>query len=86
MKVCMNGFRGSLTRDVNSLKHMIETIIDKTFHEYYDNDELVDAMNQVISGSNILNCIHNKDDDDFADMSDVRIEFIKQQPTTGVSE
>lgn len=67
MKVSMDGLRQSLASDVGRLKREVECVLDSSCYDY--NQDLINAMNKVISGSNILLCVY--DDDNEGDMSDL---------------
>lgn len=73
-KVSMNGLRRILSRDVETLRDIVQEVVSG---DCYDRDDLVEAMNQVITGSNVLNCVYYGDDPDFKDMGDVEIEPIE---------
>jgi hypothetical protein len=45
--------------------------------DYFDPDDLKEAMNNVIRDSNVLNCVFHKDDPDFTDMNEVEVEYIE---------
>jgi acylphosphatase len=73
--VSLDGLRRNLSGDVNDLRDIVEAVIAG---EYYDKDDLIDAMNNVIQDSNVLNCVYDNDREDFNDMSDVRVEPLEQ--------
>lgn len=73
MKVSMNGLRRSLSNDVETLKELVGKVTGVTRSS---KQALVLAMNDVISASNVLNCVYSPDDPDFSDMSDMTIEQI----------
>jgi len=77
MKFSMNGFRRQLSNDVKSLKDIVELVINESF---YDKDDLVEAVNDVITHSNVVNCVYNDNDPDFIEMSDVEIDHL--EPST----
>lgn len=81
MKISMDGFRQSLTNDVGALKDIVTAVVDGDFNELYQKEDLINAMNQVISMSNALNCVYFKDNPDFTNMSDLRTKFIEAKET-----
>lgn len=74
MKFSMNGFRRQLSGDVSNLRDMVENV---AFGDWFDREDLINAMNQVITHSNVINCVYCKDDPDFSDLSDIRIENLE---------
>ena len=70
MKVSMNGLRRNLSGDVNRLKDMVSSVLSG---DAYDEEDLKEAMNEVITQSNVLNCVYHDGDDDFSDMGDVEV-------------
>lgn len=77
MKVSMNGLRRNLSGDVESLRDLVESVING---EWYDGEDLRNAMNDVIRDSNVLNCVYSKDDPDFSDMEEVEVELLEEEP------
>lgn len=73
MKFSMNGYRRQLSGDIKTLRDIISNVVND---EHFDERELIDAVNAVISHSNIINCVYNTDDPDFVDMGDVKVNFI----------
>lgn len=73
MKVSMNGLRKNLSRDIDTLREIVLLILQD---EWYDKNELIEAMNDVIQDSNVLNCVYT-DDPEFSDISDTAIEQIE---------
>lgn len=73
MKFSMNGFRRQLNADVGSLREIVHGIVNS---REFDKDELVEAMNEVIQHSNVINCVFDPEDPDFVDMSDIAVETI----------
>ena len=73
MKFSMNGFRRNLSGDVKSLRDIVEAIIND---EYWEKEDLIVAANQIITHSNVVNCVYDNNDSDFTDMSDVEVEHI----------
>lgn len=76
MKFSMNGFRRQLSGDVQALRDEVKKIISG---EYCDHDDLIEAMNSVITHSNAVNCVYIDGDSDFSEMSDVEIEHIEKE-------
>ena len=74
MKFSMNGFRHQLHRDVADLKAIVEDVLSD---EYFDKDELIEAVNAVISHSNTINCVSDGKDPDFTLMCNVEIEHLE---------
>lgn len=74
MKVSMNGLRKSLSDDVRELRDVIQAVISD---EHYDKDDLINAANQVICDSNVMNCVYVTDDPDFTDMSEVEVDLLE---------
>lgn len=78
MKVSMNGLRRNLSRDVETLRDLVESVLKG---DWYDEEDLRNAMNDVIRDSNVLNCVYNKGDPDFTDMGDVEVEPLEEEET-----
>lgn len=76
MKFAMDGFRSHLSADVNYLKEMVEAVLNG---DHYYKDDLRDAMNDVISHTNVLNCVYSTDDTNFTDMSGLTVGHIGQE-------
>ena len=74
MKFSMNGFRKNLSRDTATLRDIVQAVVDGN---YYDKQDLIDAINQIITHSNVINCVFQKDDPDFSDISDIEIEHLE---------
>ena len=74
MKFSMNGFRRQLSNDVAELRDLVRDCLNDNL---LDPDELIDAMNQVIQHSNVVNCVYSNDDPDFSDISDIEIESLE---------
>lgn len=74
MKVSMNGLRKSLSGDVKSLRDIVESVVRDDF---YENEDLVEALNAVVRDINVLNCVFDKDDPDFIEMADIEVEIIE---------
>lgn len=76
MKFSMNGFRRQLSDDVETLRDMVR---DSMNGEFYDREDLVEAMNNVITHSNVINCVFVKDDPEFGEI-DMEIEHLELNP------
>lgn len=78
MKVSIDGIREKLSRDIDQLRLEIKGLIEEdAIHEPFVED-LVNAINEVITDSNVLNCVFSDEfEDDFSDLSDVEIDLIK---------
>jgi hypothetical protein len=74
MKFSMNGYRRKLSHDVQLLRNISERI---ALGNNFDSDELVIAVNNVITDSNIINCVYDDKESDFTDMSNLSVEHIK---------
>lgn len=73
MKFSMNGFRRQLSHDVATLRDLVRDSINMELH---DDAELVDAMNAVITHSNVVNCVYQEGDDTFIEMGELEIEAL----------
>ena len=76
MQVSMNGFRRNLSGNVKELREVTQAIIKD---DWYEKEDLITAVNQVIRDSNVLNCIYYKDDPDFSEMGDVEVELLDEE-------
>lgn len=74
MKISMNGFRRRLSGEIGELRDVIERVVNDGC---YDDQELVDALNDVICSSNALNCCYYKNDPDFTEMAEVEVPTLK---------
>jgi len=74
MKVSMNGLRRSLSADIGTLREIVSRILND---DWYDKEDLTEAMNDVIRDSNVLNCVFIEGDSDFVDMNEVEVETIE---------
>ena len=74
MKFSMNGFRRQLSNDCRQLKEIALSVISG---DLYENDELIDAVNQLITHSNVINCVSIAGEANFSDMSDLEIEHLE---------
>lgn len=77
MKFSMNGFRRQLSNDVSKLSELVEDVLRG---DHYDEDDLVEAMNDVITHSNLINCVYSEGDEHFDDMSELEVEHIELKP------
>lgn len=76
MNVSMDGFRKGLSGNVQNLRAIVERV---SVGDHYDNDELIEAMNDVIQDSNVLNCIYSENDELFSDISHIEVEPIETE-------
>ena len=76
MKFSMNGFRKTLSSDVSELRDLVQRSIDGDLCSF-EHEEFRDAMNKVITHSNVINCVYSNDDDDFSDLSHIEIEHLE---------
>lgn len=76
MKVSMNGLRRNLSGDVETLRDLVESVLKG---EWYDREDLRNAMNDVIRDSNVLNCVYYKDNPDFTDLGSVEVELLEEE-------
>jgi hypothetical protein len=74
MKFSMNGFRRQLSGSCNQLKDIAQRILNDDF---YDDEDLVEAVNEIITHSNVLNCVYLDSDENFTDMSGIEVEHIE---------
>lgn len=75
IKVSLNGLRRNLTESCNELRKTVMDLKDVISDgEFYD---LAEAVNSVIQDSNILNCVYEPDEPEFADLSRIGTEFIE---------
>ncbi len=72
--ISMNGFRENLSTDIKELRSLIDNVINDN---YFDRDELAEAMNAVICASNGLNCVSMEGDDTFTDISHIELSIIE---------
>lgn len=73
MKFSMDGFRKTLSKDVRSLRDIIKDVVEGND---YDEDDLIEAVNEVIQHSNVLNCVSIEGDESFTDISNISVEYI----------
>jgi hypothetical protein len=74
MKFSMNGFRKQLSSDVTALRDIVRAVVDG---DHYDKQDLIDAVNNIITHSNVVNCVYHKDDPDFSDISHIEVEHLE---------
>jgi hypothetical protein len=74
MKFSMNGFRRQLSNNVDDLKKITETMLKD---EWFDKDSFVDAVNELITNSNVINCVFCDENPDFNEMSDLEVEHLE---------
>lgn len=74
MKVSMNGFRRNISEDVQTLRDISAAILSG---DWWDREDFANAVNAVISHSNVLNCIYRPGDPDFTDMSHLEVEHLE---------
>jgi len=77
MKFSMNGFRRQLSNDTEALRNIARDVMNG---DWYDKEDFVEAINQVIAHSNVLNCVSQRDDPEFIDMSELEIEHLELTP------
>ena len=77
MKFSMNGFRRQLSNDTEALRDIAREVMNG---EPYDKEDFVEAINQLIAHSNVLNCVYQKDDPEFIDMSELEVEHLEVMP------
>jgi hypothetical protein len=70
----MNGFRRQLSGDVKTLKDIIERVLN---NDFYEEEDLIDAVNNVITHSNVVNCVFDNENPDFNDMSEIEVDHIE---------
>lgn len=76
MNVSMDGFRKGLSGNVQNLRDIVKRV---SVDDHYDNEELIEAMNDVIQDSNVLNCIYSENDESFNDLGHVEVEPIETE-------
>lgn len=74
MKFSMNGFRRQLSTDTEALRDIARDILNGNF---YEKEDLVEAVNGIITHSNVINCLFSKDDPEFTEMSDIEVEHLE---------
>ena len=79
MKFSMNGFRRQLSEDCENLKQVVE---QQMAGALFDEQDLIDAVNQIITHSNVINCVFDKERPECTDMSDIGVKHIKEGKTT----
>lgn len=76
MKFSMNGFRRQLSGDCENLKEVAQRILNG---DDFDDMDLIDAVNEIITKSNVINCVWDKNNPDFTCMEDVEVEHIEKK-------
>lgn len=76
MKFSMNGYRRNNCADIETLRDLVVGVLAG---EHVDDEELADAMNQVITNANVLNCVFQPDDPNFVEMGDLEVEHIEAE-------
>ncbi|MBL4940930.1 MAG: hypothetical protein JKY81_04630 [Colwellia sp.] len=76
MKFSMNGFRRNFSEDMGLLREIVFAVINDND---YDKEDLVDLLNQVITHSNVINCIYDNENPDFSNMSDTNVKRLEHQ-------
>ena len=74
MKFSMNGFRRTLSGDVETLRDIAQAV---AAGHYYDQEDFVKAVNQIITHSNVLNCVYETGNPDFTDMGDLEVDHLE---------
>ncbi|WP_417500758.1 hypothetical protein [Marinobacter sp.] len=77
MKFSMNGFRRQLSGDAENLRDIARDVMNE---EWFDREDFVEAINQIITHSNVINCVYQNDDPDFVDMSDLEVGHLEITP------
>lgn len=72
----MNGFRQQLSSDIANLRDLVKDALND---ELLDPDDLIDAMNQVITHSNVVNCTFNTEDPSHTELA-IEIEHLELDP------
>lgn len=68
MKVSMDGLRANLSREVKELRDIVDAVLSDG--EYFDEEDLFNAMNDVIRTTNVLCCIYDDNTEDMNDIGD----------------
>lgn len=76
MKFSMNGFRRSLSNDVSALRNVAQDIVDGS---HWDEEDLIDAVNTLITHSNVINCVSSKTDPDFSEI-ELEVPHLGEEP------
>jgi len=74
MKFSMNGFRRQLHNDVAELRQIAQRMVDG---EFYAQIDFINAVNQIVQHSNVINCVYNDGDENFTDMSKMEVEQLE---------
>lgn len=73
MKFCMNGWRKGLNQDVKALREIAQDILNGND---FDKDDLAIAVDAIITASNVINCVHQKDDENFILLEDMEVQHL----------
>lgn len=73
MKFSMNGFRHELSSDVRELRDLVQSIVED---DYWEKEDLISAVNNVITHSNVVNCVSAENDPDFSEMGHVTVDLV----------
>lgn len=76
MKFSMNGYRRNNCADIETLRDLVVGVLAGG---NVDDEVLAEAMNQVITNANVLNCVFQTDDPDFVEMGDLEVEHIETE-------
>lgn len=79
MKFSINGFRRNLSNNVEELRDIVEKALSGDGLDSFEKEDLKRCMNEVISNSNVLNCVFVKDDPEFIDMSHLEVKFLDDE-------
>lgn len=79
MKFSMNGFRRNLSDNAQELRDLAQSIVRD---EWYDKEDFIAAVNNVICSSNCLNCVYTADDPDFTNMGDLEVPLLEEEEET----
>ncbi len=71
----MNGFRHQLNGDVKELRAIAQAVIAG---DEYDPDDFRRVVNDVITHSNVINCVYEEDNQSFSDMSDLEVAHLDE--------
>ena len=74
MKFSMNGFRRQLSADTETLRDVADRTIKG---EWVDDDELAEAVNAIITHSNVVNCVYIEGDQEFTDISHLEVDHLE---------
>jgi len=66
----MNGWRRQLSENMQELRDMVTSVLND---DYIDKDDLRNVVDELITLSNSINCVHIPGDENFSDMSEVEV-------------